>query len=186
MLKVCSAYYFFPYIIFTVTHSETQAHSCKHIQCVTCRHAHLSHTHSHNCFLKKLTGTRIVSRESGWNNCDIPLKAPLECKVMNIFSMEPAFCAVKISCSEMNKMVFRLAFWGSTSPTLYTHFTWLFFFANFAPLPRVPYMLPCFSPHTSPLLPILPLLLPSILISVCCVWARLHGWRKGKERRGEG
>lgn len=41
--------------------------------------------------------------------------------------MEPAFCAVKISCSEMNKMVFRLAFWGSTSPTLYTHFTWLFF-----------------------------------------------------------
>ena len=29
-----------------------------------------------------------------------------------------------------------------------------------------------------------PLLLPSILVSICCVWARLHGWRKGKESIG--
>lgn len=184
MLKVCSAYYFFPYIIFTVTHSETQAHSCKHIQCVTCRHAHLSHTHSHNCFLKKLTGTRIVSRESGWNNCDIPLKAPLECKVMNIFSMEPAFCAVKISCSEMNKMVFRLAFWGSTSPTLYTHFTWLFFLptsllylgyrtcSHVLPLIHLPCSLfyLSFSPRSS---------------SQCAVSGLVY-MAGGKERRGEG
>lgn len=41
-------------------------------------------------------------------------------------------------------------------------------------------------PYTSPFLSLSPLLLllPSILVSICCVWACLHGWRKGKERRG--
>ncbi len=46
---------------------------------------------------------------------------------MNAFSMEPAFCAVKLSCGEMNKMGFRLAFWRSAAPTLHTHFTFLFY-----------------------------------------------------------
>lgn len=103
------------------------------------------------------------------------MKAPLEYKVMNIFSMEPAFCAVKLSCSKMNKMGFRLAFWETHPP----HSTpTSLIYLGYRTCSHI------FSPHTSPLLSLLPLLLPSILVSVCCVWARLHGWRKGKERRG--
>lgn len=56
---------------------------------------------------------------------------------MNTFSMEPAFCAVKLSCGEMNKMGFRLAFLRAhpphSTPTSPSGFT------NFAHLPQVPF-----------------------------------------------
>lgn len=67
-------------------------------------------------------------------------ECPLECKVMNIFSIVPAFCAVKLSCSEMNKMGFKLAFWAHNPHTLHPFhllFIYLFIFANFAHLPQV-------------------------------------------------
>lgn len=49
-----------------------------------------------------------------------------------------------------------------------------------------PILVSIFFSYTSPFLSLSPLLLllPSILVSICCVWACLHGWRKGKERRG--
>lgn len=86
-----------------VTHSETHTRACKHIQYVNKQTCTLqSHLH-HNCCLNKLMS---CPKGSGRNNCDISLKAPLEHKVMNTFSMEPAFCAVKLAFSEMNKMGF--------------------------------------------------------------------------------
>lgn len=112
---------------------------------------------------------------------------------MNVFSMEPGFGAVKLSCSEMNKMGFRLAFWEAHPPhSCCTPAPLVFCSWGGGWLPTsliyLRYRPPSayFPPHTSPLLTLFPLFLPSTPVSVCSVWARLHGWRKEKERRGEG
>ena len=110
---------------------------------------------------------------------------------MNTFSMEPAFCAVKLPCSEMNEMGSSLAFGGVHPLLSRPGFTFLFHqlcsSSSISSPPcsisiSPPILFPYFFPRTSPLLPLSPLFLPSTPVSICCVWARLHGWRKGKER----
>lgn len=98
---------------------------------------------------------------------------------MNTFSTGLAFSAVKLSCREMNNMGFVLAFWEAHPP--HTKPISLIYFcqlrsstsgtcSHIFPLTHLPCSI--FFPR---------LLLP-ILVSVCVVWACLHGQRKGGVR----
>lgn len=74
------------------------------------------------------------------------------------------------------------------TPTLFIYLT-LFSALSISHLPVAYHfssliLISIFPPHISPILPLFPLLFPSTLASICCVWARLHGWRRGKARRG--
>lgn len=98
---------------------------------------------------------------------------------MDIFSIGLAFSAVELPCREMNNMGFGLAFWEAHPP--HTKPISLIYFCQL----RSSTSGTCshiFPPHTSPLLHLFPRLLLPILVSICAVWACLHGQRKRGER----
>lgn len=75
-----------------------------------------------------------------------------------------------------------------TSLSYFTNFAHLYLWYRFPPAFSIPFHLrPCFHippSHVSPAPSFSshPLPLPSIRVSICPVWARLHGSRKGKKR----
>lgn len=153
----------------------------------------------HNCFLNKLMGTRIVPRDLAEITVIFLLEAPLECKVMNTFSMEPAFCAVKLPCREINMMGFRQAFWALCPLSLFSFYqlctstsggcspSSISFPSISPPACSIPFLRPVlvsiFSPHTFPLLLLSPLLLPS---NPCLHMLCLGSFTWLEERKGEG
>lgn len=165
------------------------------------------HSYTHNCFLNRPMGTWIVSRDLAKITVILLWRSLLSADEWTLSACSLHFVLWNCHAMKLTKWDLDQLFGGKhiphtphplyslVLPTLLIYLRYLF---SPPPLfPLLPSLLlpvashfpslssfPYFYPHTSPLLLLSPLLLPSTLVSICCVWVRLHGWRKGKERSG--